>query len=273
MKHFMLMLLCVVHLCTHADVSKPPILTLTKKNTLVLRGVVNSESVTALELQLLEMSDKLKKTDTIYLVLDTPGGSVYSGLELIDTIHGIPQKVKTVTVFAASMGFQIAQNLDERLILPSGTLMSHRASISGMSGELNGELNTRLNHIMKVIARMDKIAAKRMSLSNKKYQDMIHDELWMDGEQSVELKAADRVVLARCDSTFAGTSRVELGRIFDYVITGEMSNCPLVTGAMNIRVEQTTTEEKIDEAKDLMASIKRGKADVVKRYMCTGKLL
>jgi ATP-dependent Clp protease protease subunit len=261
--------LCVVPFGTHANETKPKLLTLTKRNTVVLRGAVSATSVAELQVELLAMSAKLKSNETIYLVLDTPGGSVSAGLELIDFAQALPQRIKTLTLFAASMGFQIAQNMDERLILPSSTLMSHRASLDGLGGELPGELLSRLKYIMQMLTRMDKSAAKRMGMSLKKYQDLIRDELWMTGHEAVEMKAADRVILAKCDSTFQGTKRVIVGSIFGIEVSAEMSNCPLITGVMNVRLEGGTSKEAQEYAQAYQIS----KRSVVQKFICTGRLL
>ena len=76
----------------------------------------------------------------IYLVLYTPGGSISAGQLLFDTLKPLPCNFHTITIFSASMGYQTVQNLGKRYMLPSGTLMSHRASIRGIGGELGGGL-------------------------------------------------------------------------------------------------------------------------------------
>lgn len=253
--------------------SKPQIITLNKRNTLVLRGVVTDQSVAKLQIEMLEMSAKLKPADTIYLVMDTPGGSVSAGLQLIDFAKALPQKVKTITLFAASMGFQIVQNLDERLILPSSTLMSHRASLSGASGEIPGELLVRIKAIMRRLNRMDKIASSRMGISVKKYQRLIADELWLDGQDAISMNAADRLILAKCDSSFQGEVQVELGSFLGIPVTGTMSNCPLITGVMNIQLGKEGTKEDREEASQMCQVYKSDKNSFVKRYISTGLLV
>lgn len=148
---------------------------LEKKNMLVFRGPVTAKSVAEAQAKLLKMSYKLKRSDVIYLVLDTPGGSVFSGMEFIDHLRAVPQKIQTVTLFAASMGFQIVQNMDKRYITRSGTLMSHRAR-GGIQGQFDGELETRYRMVKRAINYLDAIASKRMDLSLKDYRKLIKDE-------------------------------------------------------------------------------------------------
>lgn len=212
-------------------------LTLTSRNTLNFRGVVTTQKVTEMQVALQEMSRNLSSTEVIYLVLDTPGGSVEAGRQFIDTVHSIPQEVKTITVFAASMGFQFVENMGERLIVPSGTLMSHRATFSGVGGQVPGELVTRLNFDYRNILKLEANDAARMHLTLAQYQALVHDEYWVDGQDAVAQNAADRMVLATCDASFSGTEDVYLGEVFGIKVFGVMSKCPLFTGILTVKLQ------------------------------------
>lgn len=176
------------------------------------------------------------------LVLYTPGGSVSAGQLFFDTVKALPCKINTITIFAASMGYQTVQNLGKRYILPSGILMSHRAYISGLSGEIGGELDNIYSLLKGNVFELDKIAASRVGLSVEEYQLLIRDELWMTGPQSVNMKHADEVVLAKCDGTLKGTYTEQVNTIFgplDIVF----SKCPLVTGIIEVKMATREEEE------------------------------
>jgi ATP-dependent protease ClpP protease subunit len=209
-------------------------LKLTAENTLVWRGPVTALKAAEMQIQLLDLSHRLPAGSTVYLVLDTPGGDVDAGIQFIGFTKGLPLKIKTVTVFAASMGFQIVQGLDERLIVPTGTLMSHRAYFSGVRGEVPGEMITRLTYWIKQLTRLDMIAASRMGLKLGDYQDLIRDEYWVDGADAVADKAADRVVLARCDESFQGTVDEVVGEFLNVPVMGTFSKCPLISAPLKI---------------------------------------
>lgn len=217
---------------TPASSPKPTIL-LEKKNTLSLRGPVTEDSVAELQAKALEMSHILSPKDTIYLVLDTPGGDVTAGLSLIATLQGLPQKVVTITSFAASMGFITVQNMTgERYILPNGVLMSHRAS-GGSRGQIPGELNTRVGFWTELIESVEKECASRMNLDVPKYKELIHDEYWTRGDKAVSERAADKVVLARCAQDISGETTVNVSTLFGKVRV-VFSNCPLITAPLEI---------------------------------------
>lgn len=222
-------------------------LVLTSSNTITFRGAVSPQTVAKAQLEILAMSAKLPASATIYLVLDTPGGDVNAGREFIDTVNSLPQEVKTVTVFAASMGFQFVQHMGERLILPSAGLMSHRARLGGIGGEIPGDLVTRLNYIANSLEKLDAHDAARMGMSLEAYQELIRDEYWVDGQDAVRDRAADRLILSRCDGTFKGTEKVFLGSMFGVNVFGIMSKCPLITAVLEIQIgggEGASEEDK-----------------------------
>ncbi len=100
--------------------SKTKPILLTDANTISLRDSVNWSSMAQLQYDLLQKANKLDDDEVIYLILDTPGGSVAAGEMFIETLNGVKQPVHTIVIFAASMGFQITQATDVRLILRNG---------------------------------------------------------------------------------------------------------------------------------------------------------
>jgi ATP-dependent Clp protease protease subunit len=251
--------------------SKQEVLILTAKNTVVLDDVVTYSSVAKVQVELAEMSEKLDEDETIYLVLNTPGGSVSAGMALIDSIKALPQKVKTLTIFAASMGFQIAQNLDERLITPSGVLMSHRARVSGMDGEVGGELDVRLKALHAQIRYLDQIAADRMSISLESYRSLIADEYWVNGFDSVAEKAADKMLLARCDKSLNGTKEKSIATFFGN-LNVTLSQCPLIEGPLKLSLNGIPLPVQT-LITDYTTKLFFSKKDFVKDYIVTKRYL
>jgi len=207
------------------DVKK--IITLEARNMVVLRGPVTGSSVGKAMKQLQAASRSVPQSTPLYLVLDTPGGSIMDGLDLIDFAKALPQKVHTVSLFAASMGFQIAQNLDNRYIIRNGTLMSHRASVRGLGGQVKGELETRYKMIRRSVDYLDYVAAKRMGIDVKTYENLIFNEYWVYGFDAVSNKAADEQILVKCGSSLNGSDTVEFQTFFGPVKV-TFSQCPLI---------------------------------------------
>ncbi len=239
-------------------------ITLTEKNSVVFRGVVSELSVSKVQAELIE---KAKAGKPLYLVLDTPGGSVDAGNMLITTVKGLGVKVHTVTIFAASMGFHIVQSLDDRLIIPNGVLMSHRAN-AGMRGEIPGEFLKRLVFLLRGLNAMDATAAKRMGLKTEVYQDWIRDEYWVEGSDAIHDKAADRVVHVKCGEGLQGTETLTMNTIFG-AVNFTMSKCPLITGPLGIDVSDVKEEKPSVDA--YVRTLFSNRFEFVNKYIKTNE--
>jgi ATP-dependent protease ClpP protease subunit len=223
------------------------------KNVVSLRGEVNAQSVAATISALRELdSAKFTGGKPIYLFLYTPGGEIQPGLELIEATHGFKRPIQTVTMFAASMGFQIAQGLGERYILKNGILMSHRAA-GGFEGSFGGtspsQIDSRYNFWLRRIQELDEQTVSRTNGKQTldSYRKQYSNELWLTGIQAVEQGYADSVVSAHCDSSLNGTDS-HTTQILGIDVSYETSKCPMITGATNIKLSQSNGKEAINPA-------------------------
>lgn len=220
------------------------VIVLSESNTLVLNTEVDVESTARLIYKARQLDNAYiginKGNKPIYLFLNTPGGDIQAGLDLIEALQGLNRKVKTVTYFAASMGFQIAQNLDERLILKSGTLMSHRAR-GGVQGEFGGvspsQLESRLAYYMHMIAEMDAQTVRRTNgkQTMDSYTKSYVPELWVTGVQATAMGYADRIITVRCDSSLSGVEE-KSANFMGFEIKFLVDKCPINTGVLDASV-------------------------------------
>ena len=217
-----------------AAVNKNEKIVLSARNTISLRLPVTGSSVAPLQQELYALSAKLAPTETIYFVLNTPGGSIEDGLDLVQTMKSIPQEIKTITGFAASMGFVLVQNGGERLVLPHGILMQHRAR-GGFDGQIPGELNSRTDFYTDRVKELEEAEAVRMGITHEEYAKLVINEYWVSGESAVQEKAADKVVRASCDATLVSGSKKEVLNTMFGPVEVEWSNCPLVASPLGIK--------------------------------------
>lgn len=208
--------------------------TLSTENSVVLNWVVTDQSAAELANKVLQVSQSLPKSKPIYLVLDTPGGSIAAGTSLIDALKAVPQEIKTVNLFSASMGFQIAQNLGERLVTTNSIMMSHLAA-GGIEGTIPGSLDSRLSLWTSIVSDLDSQAASRMKLSKGNYRTKIENEYWVYGGSNVSEHTADRLVTVGCDESLKGTEISEVATAFGPVQV-ERAKCPMVRGILSAKM-------------------------------------
>lgn len=232
---FFILLCCLLYIPTTFAT-----IVLEEENTVSIASVIGGTS-TAQAAQ--ELSDKCRKLDDdLYLVLYSPGGSVSAGRLFIDFVKSLPCKVHTVAIFAASMAYQIVQSLDTRYALPSSTLMSHRAALDGLGGQLPGELLTRLGYYMNMILEVEVATAKRIGIPLQQYQKEIYDELWLSGQQALERNHVDKIEPIRCGESLSGTKDIFMQVMFMGTVKVTISKCPLIVGALNVSKAEAKSE-------------------------------
>lgn len=219
-------------------------ITLSKDNTIKMNAVVDGDSVSKAISEARALDANLKSGYPIVLFLDTPGGSIQAGLELIESLRALNRPVNTVTLFAASMGFQIVQHLGDRAILSYGTLMSHKA-FGGFRAEFGGDIasqfDNRYGFWLRRLTLMDEQTVRRTGGKQtlKSYRASYENELWQNGQEAVDNGYADRVVTAKCDSSLSGTHD-DVYNFDGFSVTISWSDCPLITDPVAIKMSVHT---------------------------------
>ena len=220
---------------------------LTEANSVSINQEISSEFVASKQLEAFNKASKLKAGDDLYLVLYTPGGSVLAGMLFIDTMKALKVKVHTITIFAASMGYQIAENLGTRYMLGSGILMSHRGAVGGVSGQINGELNSRVQFYTDISNRLDSIVAKRVGTSLKAYQDSIVNELWLTSDKAVASNHADEIAEVSCDQKLIDGKVEEKVYTMFGAVDVTFSACPLITDPLSVKSSNSRAKARVKQ--------------------------
>jgi ATP-dependent protease ClpP protease subunit len=224
--------------------------TLSASNLIVLNGEVNGENTAAVISKAKELCNASKegiakkvglgKETRLKLFLYTPGGSIQAGLEMIEALNGLGCPVDTVTLFAASMGWQIAQNLGERLILRNGVMMSHHAT-GQESGEFGGSVKSQMENRQQLwldrVRELDEQTVKRTNgkQTYESYTKEYDHEVWLTGTKSVAEGYSDRIVSMRCDSSLNGVDTHTIS-FMGVPILYDLDKCPINTSPMNVRI-------------------------------------
>tara|TARA_R100000951_G_scaffold116766_1_gene130583 strand:+ start:20981 stop:21931 length:951 start_codon:yes stop_codon:yes gene_type:complete len=229
----------------HAESSSTEQITLTNDNTLVLNSAFSGKSVAGLIQQAKKLDADLKSGYPIYLFLDTPGGGIQAGLELVEYLNGLNRPIHTVTLFAASMGWQLLQHLGTRYVLKYGQLMSHKAR-GGFSGEFGGgssQIDSRYTFYLRRLQLMDQQTVDRTNKKKtlKQYQSEYDNELWLNGAEAVKHGYADKVATIKCDKGLVGTTEKNL-RFFGFNIKLKFDKCPIVTYPVDIQINVRTNK-------------------------------
>lgn len=224
----MKLLIAMAVAVTMANVAEAKI-TLTPDNHCYLDEAVDAGTMYDMKQCLAKQSIKRgAKSYTIYLVLDSPGGSIYEGLRFIEFAETI-KNVETVTIYAASMAAVIAQALPgQRHMTRNGIMMFHRAkgSFSGQFGE--GELESKLALWKHIVAKMEIKAANRIKITHADYKNKVRNEWWLYGDQAVKKRTADRVSQVVCSVELVKGKRKKKQQTFMGPIEYTVSNCPMM---------------------------------------------
>lgn len=247
------LLFCFVLLCisivTYSKTYRSPAidkkLILEKENCVVFNQAFSARYVATVQQKLLDLSSKLEPNEPIYLIMDSPGGSIIAGLDFIAFIKSLPNPVHTLTLYAASMAYITVQMLDKRYIAPQGILMSHRARAT-ISGQLPGELNTMMGFFKQLTDSVSIKVAKRLKMPVSAYESLIINEYWTFGDIAVKNNHADKVITPVCGDTLKGTETV-LVRTFFGSAEVVFSKCPLIRYPLKIRFVRGMSKNKTIE--------------------------
>jgi ATP-dependent protease ClpP protease subunit len=215
---------------------------LTQDNMLTINDYFYGQAVANVSQKARELDSKLPAQDPLFLVINSGGGSIEAGIELIENLNRLNRPVHTITVFSASMGFQTVQGVKgKRLVQEEGTLMSHKAW-GVFAGEFPGQLDSRYIHYLTRVQNLDRKVVARTNGKHtlQSYNKLIENEYWCDGRACISQGLADNVVQASCDSSLNGTHEVlwdrfiYMGHIIE--IVDLYSNCPLITYELTYQI-------------------------------------
>ncbi len=167
---------------------------LLKERIIFLGEEVNEHTANIVVAQLLHLAYDDPKKD-IKLYINSPGGAVYDGMAIYDTIQFITPDVQTIGIgLQASMGaFLLSSGAKgKRFALPNSRIMIHQPS-SGTSGKVTDQEIT-LRESMYLKQRLNEILAKNTGQKLSKIEKDMDRDFWMSSEEAVKYGIIDQVI-------------------------------------------------------------------------------
>ena len=154
---------------------------------------VNDYTANVIQAQLLYL-DSVDSERDINIYLNTPGGSVYAGLGIYDTMQFIGSKVATIcTGMAASMGavLLVAGDKGMRAALPHSRVMIHQP-LGGIQGQAS-DIEITAREILKLKDELYQIISDHSGQTMDKIRQDADRDYWMTAKEALEYGMIDKV--------------------------------------------------------------------------------
>ena len=162
-----------------------------------LGGQVDEESANLIVAQLVHLeSDDPDKDISLYI--NSPGGSVYAGLAIYDTMQFIRPDVATICYgIAMSMGSLLLAGgaRGKRMALPNSRILIHQPS-GGFEGP-SSDIEIHAREVLALRARVDEIYAQHTDQSIERVHADMERDRYFTGEEALAYGLVDRVIERR----------------------------------------------------------------------------
>ncbi len=168
---------------------------LLKDRIIMLSGPIDDNTANSVIAQLLFLDAQDSEKD-IYIYINSPGGSVSSGLAIYDTMNFIKADVQTIAMgMAASMGSFLltAGEKGKRFALPNAEIMIHQP-LGGAQGQAT-EIEIAARHILQTRERLNKILAERTGQPMEIIERDTDRDNYMTAQQAKDYGLIDEVMV------------------------------------------------------------------------------
>ncbi len=170
---------------------------LLKERIVFLTGGVDDSVSSLICAQLLYLESENPEKD-IFFYINSPGGSVTSGLAIYDTMQYIKPDVSTVCIGqAASMGSLLlaAGKKSKRFCLPHSRIMTHQPS-GGVQGQAS-DIEIHTKEILDLRKKLNNIYVKHTNQDLKYVEKIMERDYFMSPEDAKKIGLVDKVVDTR----------------------------------------------------------------------------
>ena len=170
---------------------------LLRERIIFLGTDVSDASANLIVAQMLYLESDDPEKD-IYLYINSPGGSVYSGMAIYDTMQHIQPDVSTICVgLAASMGaFLLASGAKgKRMALPHARIMIHQP-LGGAQGQAT-DIEIQAKEILYIKENLNQLLVNHTGQPIERIERDTDRDFFMSPEEACEYGIVDRVVSKR----------------------------------------------------------------------------
>jgi len=167
---------------------------LLKDRIIFLGEEVNDASASLVVAQLLFLESEDPDKD-IYLYINSPGGSITSGMAIFDTMQYVKCDVSTICIgMAASMGAFLltAGAKGKRFSLPNSEIMIHQPS-AGTQGQVT-DMKIHIDRILKIKERMNQIMSETTGQPLDRIKEDTERDNFMTAEEAKNYGLIDEVI-------------------------------------------------------------------------------
>ena len=161
-----------------------------------LGSPVDDQIANVIMAQLLHLDSEDPEQD-INLYINSPGGSVYAGMAIYDTMQFISADVATTALgMAASMGSFLltAGAKGKRSALPNTRILLHQPSIGGGIGGQVSDVEIHARELVRTKRRMNELYSEMTGQPYEKVERDTDRDYMLSAEQAVEYGVIDRVI-------------------------------------------------------------------------------
>jgi ATP-dependent Clp protease protease subunit len=162
-----------------------------------LGGQVNEEIANLIVAQLVHLESDDPDKD-IHLYINSPGGSIYAGLAIYDTMQFIRPDVQTICYgIAMSMGSLLLAGgaPGKRLALPNSRILIHQPS-GGFEGQ-SSDIEIHAREVLALRARIDELYAHHTGQELERVHADMERDRFFTGAEAVAYGLVDRVIAHR----------------------------------------------------------------------------
>lgn len=164
---------------------------LLKDRIIFLSGEINDSLANIIVSELLYL-DNLNNED-IYLYINSPGGSITSGMSIYDTINFINSKVITIGLgMCASMAAFLLSSGNSRYALPNTEIMIHQP-IGGAQGQAT-DIQIAAERIIKLKEKLNKILAQNTKQDLKTITADTERDNFLSAEEALNYGLIDQII-------------------------------------------------------------------------------